>query len=253
MTMMMMMMRGWFADWWEYEKVCVWSCVRVCVCVCGHVCEINPWLSILPITVAPETGHLRGRKPRKRGRSCVLGVKEQKRNEGVDEKATATEKVKFKIPPGTTEKRATGGEHDYRREEGGGGRTTPLTVPCRCTWAWPPSGCSVRSPPAEGATSPRPSAAGPPRSERRWTASVGNETDMFSEAQRDENETRSCSTDEVKGHRHDLRVASVRSRLFCFWFTSWFFSGCKKTFNGFVSHFINTTVIVKQVLKPEIS
>lgn len=51
-----------------------------------------------------------------------MGVKEQKRNEGVDEKATATEKVKFKIPPGTTEKRATGGEHDYRREEGEGRR-----------------------------------------------------------------------------------------------------------------------------------
>lgn len=68
--------------------------------------------------------------------------------------------------------------HDYRqeeREEEEEAASPRLTVRCRCTSAWPPSGCSERSPPPEGATSPHLSAAGPRHPERRCTASKEEE------------------------------------------------------------------------------
>lgn len=82
-----------------------------------------------------------------------------------------------------------------------------LTALCRCTWVWPPSGCSVRSPPSEGATSPRRSAAGPRRPERRCTASARQQ-------QRKRGRSQCCK---VKAHYDKYKYCTEQSTVAGTW------------------------------------
>lgn len=130
------------------------------------------------------TNHSGEKEGKERG--CCGNTKGEERNKGVDGETDLTTNLKSHLmirwqdtrgdeskKKGENVSQWQAGERKTGNQQWGHQRPSPrLTVPCRCTWGWPPSGCSVHCPPAEGATSPLLWAAGPPRPECRCTASA---------------------------------------------------------------------------------
>lgn len=178
----------------------------------------------------------------------------------MDEKATATEKVKFKIPPGTTEKRATGGEHDYRREEGEGQRrqddSSHSPVSLYVGVATFRMLCAFSSSRGRHFTSPVSSRSSPFRASMNCICTERDGHVQRSSERRERDE----KLQHRRGQRSQTQPACCVCQIFKYFLVFSvsdshldFCSGCKKTFIGFVSHFEDHSRINKQVLKPEIS